>query len=419
MGPQKMLTLWSSRPCWDCFYWFFRLWDWLLVKFGDYSHWLQKYVVNEQNWEEIKSCLVDTEFCQHLPTSKSPDFHKYNLSANQLVWMVVTHGKHFFFYIQFISYFFNFRNPFIQKKKRKMVRLSNFIIALLNCVTLVASLAAIGLSIWLHINDSATLCLKVLQKPLLIVGVCLLVVSVLGLVGSLCQVSFILYIYLFFLFLLIVGLLCFTVFSILVTNKNVSKALSGRGYKEIKTGDYTKWLQKYVVKEENWEEIKSCLVDSKFCQRLPSGKGADFYKYSLSATQSSCCKPPTYCGLEFHNATSWTMPKTGPVVADNDCKIWSNGQTELCFNCQSCKTAFLDNIKKDWKQLSLVNFGFFLLVLFVYCVGCCALRNNKSKGYLGVTKVTQTHPTRQDSLLPDRLTRPIHNFNPYFFYFHR
>lgn len=166
-----------------------------------------------------------------------------------------------------------------------MVRVSNFIITFLNCVTLLVSLVAIGFSIWLNFNHSATLCQKVLQKPLLILGVCLLVVSILGLIGSLCRVSFILWIYLFLLFLLIVGLLCFTLFAILVTNKNVSKALSGRGYKEIKSGDYTNWLQKYVVNEENWGEIKSCLVDTKFCQHIPTGKGADFYKYRLSPIQ--------------------------------------------------------------------------------------------------------------------------------------
>nr|XP_018626051.1 tetraspanin-8-like [Nicotiana tomentosiformis] len=126
-----------------------------------------------------------------------------------------------------------------------------------------------NLADWLHFNGSVTLCQKVFQKPLLILGISLLVVSVLGLVGSCCRVTFFLWIYLFLLFLLIVGLLCFSVFAILVTNKNVSRALSGRGYMEAKFGDYSHWLQKYVVNAENWEEIKSCLVDTKFCQRLP------------------------------------------------------------------------------------------------------------------------------------------------------
>jgi len=83
--------------------------------------------------------------------------------------------------------------------------------------------------------------------------------------------------------------------------------------------------------------------------------------------QSSCCKPPTYCGLEFHNATYWTMPKAGQAVVNSDCKIWNNVQTELCFKCQSCKTIFYDIIKKGWKKLSLISFVMLFLLCCVQC----------------------------------------------------
>nr|XP_009762072.1 PREDICTED: tetraspanin-5-like [Nicotiana sylvestris] len=68
-----------------------------------------------------------------------------------------------------------------------MVRVSNLIITFLNCVTLAVSLVAIGFSIWLRFEGSATLCQKVFQKPLLILGISLLIVSVLGLIGSCCR----------------------------------------------------------------------------------------------------------------------------------------------------------------------------------------------------------------------------------------
>uniref|UniRef100_A0A3Q7FSK4 Uncharacterized protein n=1 Tax=Solanum lycopersicum TaxID=4081 RepID=A0A3Q7FSK4_SOLLC len=49
------------------------------------------------------------------------------------------------------------------------------------------------------------------------------------------------------------GLLYFAVFSILVTNRNVSRVLFGRD------GNYSDYLlEKYVM---NAEQIKSCLVD--------------------------------------------------------------------------------------------------------------------------------------------------------------
>ncbi|EYU45433.1 hypothetical protein MIMGU_mgv1a020377mg, partial [Erythranthe guttata] len=96
---------------------------------------------------------------------------------------------------------------------------------------------------------------------------------------------------------------------------------------------------------------------------------------------SGCCKPPSYCGLEFKNATYWTMPKTDPGVPDPDCKTWSNVQKELCIECDSCKAAVLYNIKREWRLLVLINICILVVVVFVYSVGCCALRNNRN-GYV-------------------------------------
>nr|GLL22053.1 tetraspanin-8-like [Ipomoea trifida] len=134
--------------------------------------------------------------------------------------------------------------------------------------------------------------------------------------------------------------------------------------------------KKYVVNAQNWDQIKSCLVDIRLCQHLANGKNADYYKHSLSATQ-----PPTYCGFEFHNATYWTTPKAGPAVPHQDCKKWSNVQTELCFECESCKTAVLENLRKQWKKLAIINSCVLAFVLIVYSVGCCALKNNSRSRY--------------------------------------
>ncbi|KAA8542330.1 hypothetical protein F0562_023534 [Nyssa sinensis] len=185
-------------------------------------------------------------------------------------------------------------------------------------------------------------------------------------------------------FLLIAGLLCFTVFTVIVTNKGVGEAISGRGYKEYRLGDYSHWLQNYVINEKHWEKIKSCLIDAQVCKSLGEARhesAADFYKSSLSPTESGCCKPPTSCGFEYQNATFWTVPKSGPAVPDGDCKTWSNNQTVLCFDCQSCKAGVLANIKKEWRQLAIINAGILVFIIVVYSIGCCALRNNRSDRY--------------------------------------
>ncbi|KAK4735446.1 hypothetical protein R3W88_009707 [Solanum pinnatisectum] len=224
-------------------------------------------------------------------------------------------------------------------------------------VFVVSSLAEIGFSIWLHFSDSATLCQKVWPKPLLILGV-------FSLVARLCSIS---------LYLIILGQFCLSLFGVLVTNRTASRTLFGRD------GNYSHYLlNKYVLNTENWEPIKRCLVGCKFCE--PPTETDSYYKNIFPVTQSSCCQPPTYCGLEFHNATYWTMPKAGPAVADNDCKIWSNVQSELCFNCQSCRTPFLDELHFEWKLCSIACFVFFLVFYFVCSVQWCIRRGKKSNG---------------------------------------
>ncbi|CAN4100351.1 unnamed protein product [Withania somnifera] len=262
-----------------------------------------------------------------------------------------------------------------------MVRVSNLLITFVNVVTLMVALMALAIGLWFKAEEGKSLCQKSLNMPLLLFGGSILVLSLMGLIGSCCRASFFLWIYLFVLFLLIVGMICFSIFTILVANKGVAKALSGKGRNDAKFGDWGNWLEKHVVNDKNWGEIKSCMATFKYCQMIPPGKSADFYKYSLSTAQSSCCKPPTFCGFEFTNATYWNMPKKGPAVPDKDCKTWSNTQTELCFNCQSCKASFVETIQKNWNKMALSNFCVFVFIIIIYSIGCCALRNNRSKGY--------------------------------------
>lgn len=149
-----------------------------------------------------------------------------------------------------------------------MSRLSNGLIATLNVVSLVLSVCILAGGIWLSSKSSASLCEKSLSTPLLVLGVFLLLVSIAGLLGSCCRITFLLWVYLLVMFLLIVLLFCFTVFAFVVTNRGAGEAVSGRGYKEYRLGDYSHWLQKRVGSDKNWGRIRSCLVDAKVCRSL-------------------------------------------------------------------------------------------------------------------------------------------------------
>ncbi|XP_022994955.1 tetraspanin-11-like [Cucurbita maxima] len=261
-----------------------------------------------------------------------------------------------------------------------MCRLSNILISLLNSCTLIIGLIAVLGAV--HIRDhGGTDCQKVLQDPALIVGIFFIIVSLFGLIGSCCRLNSILFLYLIVMFLLILGLMAFTIFTLLVTNRGIGRVVSGTGFKEYKLGDYSHWLQNHVVNDENWIQIRSCLVDSPICPSLAEDyheQEAEFIKQNLSPIQSGCCKPPSYCGFEFKNATFWIAPKTGPAVQDSDCTTWSNQQNILCYDCKSCKGGILANIRKEWRNFALFNSCAITVITIIYCIGCCAVRSNSS-----------------------------------------
>ncbi|XP_077238229.1 tetraspanin-8-like [Tasmannia lanceolata] len=256
-----------------------------------------------------------------------------------------------------------------------MFRLSNNLIGILNFITFLFSIPILGGGIWLSTRAS-TDCEKILDGPLIVLGAFLLLVSLAGLIGACCRVTWLLWVYLLFMFLLIVLLFCSTIFTFVVSNKGAGEVVSGRGYKEYRLGDYSNWLQKRVSDGKDWRTISSCLKDGKACESLEDSNlpQAQFYEKKLSPIQSGCCKPPTICGFTYVNATVWQKPAANTTFSNADCNKWDNDKNTLCFNCQSCKAGVLANLKKDWKMDAIVNIIFLIIV---YSIGCCAFRNNK------------------------------------------
>ncbi|CAN8304825.1 unnamed protein product [Cochlearia groenlandica] len=264
-----------------------------------------------------------------------------------------------------------------------MVRVSNFIVGLANTLIMLAGASAIGYSVYMFMHQDVTVCESVVRAPLLTTGIILFVVSLIGVIGSCFKNNIALVTYLILLFVGIVALIVFSTFVFFVTNKGAGHVVSGRGYREYKTVDFSNWLNGFVG-GKRWFGIKGCLVEAKVCSDLSNGpvnQIADaFYRKNLSPIQSGCCKPPSNCNFEFRNATYWIPPtKNGTAVTSKsgDCGSWSNVQKELCFNCSSCKAGVLANIRQEWRHLLVFNVCFLLVLLIVYSCGCCARRNNR------------------------------------------
>lgn len=258
------------------------------------------------------------------------------------------------------------------------MRCSNSLVGILNFVTFLLSIPILGGGIWLA-HKATTDCEKYLEKPVIALGVFLLIVSLAGFIGACCRVNWLLWVYLVVMFLLILILFCFTIFAFVITNKGAGEVVSNRGYKEYKLGDYSNWLQKRVDNSKNWNRIRSCLIDGKVCQKLSqeTNTGAnEFFAKHLSPIESGCCKPPENCQFIYVSPTNWS--KNGNVTNSNpDCNVWSNDPSALCYDCTSCKAGFLQNLKGDWKKVAVINIVFLVFLIIVYSIGCCAFRNNR------------------------------------------
>lgn len=262
---------------------------------------------------------------------------------------------------------------------------SNVLIILLNIITAVLSIPLIAVGIWLSKQHSSD-CYGFLQKPVIVLGVFILVLSILGCSGAACRNRCLLWIYLVVMFLLIILLFVFTIFAFVVTNKAAGNIVGSKGYKEYRLGDYSTWLQRQVNKASNWDKIESCISESKYCSRLADDYPVDKYpsatsfsEAKLTPIQSGCCLPPSTCGCTYVNATVWS-PCTNTTVG-TDCGTYTTDSATLCYACDSCKAGVLQNITKDWRKVAIVNVVMLVFLIIVYSVGCCAFRNVKSDGY--------------------------------------
>ncbi|KAK1272925.1 Tetraspanin-7 [Acorus gramineus] len=97
------------------------------------------------------------------------------------------------------------------------------------------------------------------------------------------------------------------------------------------------------MQEGTWRRIESCLRDGLVCKSIGGGGGAgesEFFKKNLS-----------------------------PI------------QRKLCYGCESCKAGVLQGLKQNWKKLAILNITVTIVLVIVYSIGCCALRNNRAGYY--------------------------------------
>ncbi|XP_074366541.1 tetraspanin-3 [Apium graveolens] len=282
------------------------------------------------------------------------------------------------------------------------MRASNHLIGLLNFTTFLLSVPILGGGIWLSSRANNTDCLKFLQWPLIVIGVSIMVVSLAGFAGACYRNTFLMYLYLWTMFLIIATLIGFIIFAYAVTDKGSGRAVLNRVYPDYYLEDYDGWLKERVASESYWGKISSCIRDSKVCGKMGRYVGgvpesSDMFALrKLSPIQSGCCKPPTECGYVYNNETVWTAG--GGLVGNSlDCLKWINDQSQLCYSCDSCKAGVLASVKKSWRKVSVINIVVLIILVIAYVVACAAFRNNKRMDNdepYGETRMEKAQPSR-------------------------
>ena len=131
-----------------------------------------------------------------------------------------------------------------------------------NSLTFLTSLPILFLALIIN-SDGHSKCSSYIQGPITVIGILLLVVSLMGMIGSCCRVTFMLWLYEWVLFLCIIFLLCFTMLASMGVHKSSYK---GEPAETIHLRQFSDWLQLNVVDKEDWNAIRSCLSETLFCE---------------------------------------------------------------------------------------------------------------------------------------------------------
>ncbi|XP_057422325.1 protein TORNADO 2-like [Lotus japonicus] len=256
--------------------------------------------------------------------------------------------------------------------------LSNNVIGAINFIAVLLSIPIIGAGIWLT-TEPADSCVKILQWPVIVLGVLVFVVALAGFIGAFWRIPSLLVFYLVSMFVLIVLLVSLVIFVYAVTLRGHGDIEPNRSYLEYQMDDFSIWLRRRVRSSNKWDHIRSCISSSNTCAELNQRYrlAQDFFDAHLSPMQSGCCKPPTKCGYTFVNPTYWISPIDN--AADKDCMQWSNEPTKLCYNCDSCKAGLLATLRTEWRRANVILIVAVVALIVVYLMGWFAFRNAKTE----------------------------------------
>ncbi|KAL9228976.1 hypothetical protein vseg_004498 [Gypsophila vaccaria] len=165
-------------------------------------------------------------------------------------------------------------------------------------------------------------------------------------------------------------------FALVVSNHGTEKTFPGIKYKEYELSSYSKWLQNKVNDTHSWENYyKRALIKHNVCKDMNGIYKLDtlekFHQRPLNTFESGCCKPPEDCKFKYTSPTIWTNSTNNNT--NEDCCKWSNDPNTYCFDCQSCKAAFAQDVRRYWRLPGIIVIVLLVKLTLIIILGCLCL----------------------------------------------
>lgn len=252
-------------------------------------------------------------------------------------------------------------------KSDRRISPTAYFVGAINFIAVLAALAVIALGIWLATRPGN--CEKNAIVPVFVIGAFFLLVAALGLFGAWFLLIPILYTYLVLTFVVLIWFLGLSLFIFIVTQKGGGYYVAGQSFKEYNVNDYSDYVQHRLHKADNWNHLKAVIGHGHSCMEFDQISPVDYPYSNLSPLQSGCCRPPAECGYTMTGNGTFSTTKV-PLSDNPDCTRYANDDSIKCYDCDSCKGAVAQDLKRSGRVAGIVTLVIFILMVGILIVAC-------------------------------------------------
>ncbi|KAI3452140.1 hypothetical protein Pfo_008805 [Paulownia fortunei] len=258
-----------------------------------------------------------------------------------------------------------------------MLSCARIVLSILNVIILISALSHILMANYLNQQPSQGPCLRDNASSLLWTGIFILITTIIGILGSCCKVKALESIYLWVLLISTAATIIFSTFISAMMPPQSALATYGKtSTNGFWLKEYKPALQKALVNEKDWYEVKSCYIETRICDVMRNQSSDQ----KVLLVEIGCCFPPNRCGLVQNMTSRWVAPDTGLLSEDKECKMWLRvGQD--CFDCDSCKAGYLANYQDQWDNNIGTQVGRIFLLIATVALAFYAFRYENDDAY--------------------------------------